>query len=409
MYYSRSRWRDPAESLTTCTEFESGAFYGCVISRFLRRRLKLFAYFLEFIMRASNRGFNFKIHVSPIALALSLAFGTSGFTPASAATPSPSSTQSIMDAMSQANAAVVGIRVTAVEGARSAETLGLRRRGSGVVIGPDGLVLTIGYLMLEAQQIEIVTQDNKIVPAVAVGYDVATGFGLVRPLLPMRGVKPATFGSVKDLKAGEPLMAATGATAGGEDGGVSMTQLVSTRAFSGTWEYHIDTALFTSPPVSSGRGNHSGAPLFNQKGELLGIGSLLVMDATGENKRQPGNMFVPVDLLKPILAEMQQSGSSRQSRRPWLGLTSSDSGGRVQIVRVNADSPANLAGLQAGEVVLAVDGTEVKTLEGFYKKLWARSAPDTPISLTVLRGDEVKTVVLKPLDRMQTLKKPSGI
>ena len=360
-------------------------------------------------MRVSSLGFNLKIRASKTALALSLALGTGVFLTASAATTSPPSVQSIMDAMSKANAAVVGIRVTAIEGARSAETLGQRRRGSGVVIGPDGLVLTIGYLMLEAQQIEIVTQDNKIVPAVAVGYDVATGFGLVRPLLPMRGVKPVTFGSVQDLKPGEPLMAATGATAGGEDVGVSMTQLVSTRAFSGTWEYHIDTAIFTSPPVSSGRGNHSGAPLFNHKGELLGIGSLLVMDATGENKRQPGNMFVPVDLLKPILAEMQQSGSSRQSRRPWLGLTSSDSGGRVQIVRVNADSPANMAGLQAGEVVLTVDGSEVKTLEGFYKKLWAHTVPDEAITLTVMRGEEVRTVVLKPLDRMLTLKKPSSI
>ena len=360
-------------------------------------------------MRVSSLGFNLKIRASKTALALSLALGTGVFLTASAATTSPPSVQSIMDAMSKANAAVVGIRVTAIEGARSAETLGQRRRGSGVVIGPDGLVLTIGYLMLEAQQIEIVTQDNKIVPAVAVGYDVATGFGLVRPLLPMRGVKPVTFGSVQDLKPGEPLMAVTGATAGGEDVGVSMTQLVSTRAFSGTWEYHIDTAIFTSPPVSSGRGNHSGAPLFNHKGELLGIGSLLVMDATGENKRQPGNMFVPVDLLKPILAEMQQSGSSRQSRRPWLGLTSSDSGGRVQIVRVNADSPANMAGLQAGEVVLTVDGAEVKTLEGFYKKLWAHTVPDEAITLTVMRGEEVRTVVLKPLDRMLTLKKPSSI
>ncbi len=365
-------------------------------------------------MPASSPAFNLRFSIFTRVLvrwlSVSVALvATTGLPPASAATASPPSVQSIMDAMERAHAAVVGIRVTAIEGARSAATLGLRRRGSGVVIGPDGLILTIGYLMQEAQQIEIVTQDNKILPATAVAFDMATGFGLVRVLLPMRGVKPVTFGSLQDLKPGDQLMAATGATADGEEGGVSMTQLVSTRAFSGWWEYHIDTALFTSPPVSSGRGNHSGAPLFNHKGELLGIGSLLVMDATGENKRQPGNMFVPVDLLKPILAEMQQSGSSSQSRRPWLGLTSSDSGGRVQIVRVNADSPANTAGLQAGEVVLAVDGTEVKTLESFYKKLWARSAPDAPISLTVLRGEEVKTIVLRPLDRMQTFKKPAGI
>ncbi len=193
-------------------------------------------------------------------------------------------------------------------------------------------------------------------------------------------------------------MAATGASGGanGDDGGVSMTQLVNTRAFSGTWEYHLDTAIFTSPPVAS-------------RGELVGVGSLLVMDAAGENRRNPGNMFVPVDLLKPILAEMRQSGSSSQSRRPWLGLTSSDREGKVQIVRVSANSPAETAGLLPGVVVLAVDGDQVTTLESFYKKVWARTAPNEPIKLTIMQGSEVKTIVLTPQDRMLTLKKPAGI
>ncbi|MES2283840.1 MAG: S1C family serine protease [Pseudomonadota bacterium] len=347
-----------------------------------------------------------------LSVALSLPLAPLVFPAAShAATAAPPSVQSIMDTMNKANAAVVGIRVTAVEGSRSAENLGMKRTGSGVVIGADGLVLTIGYLMLEAEHIEIVTQDNRILPATAVAYDIATGFGLVRPLLPLRGVAPVTLGSVRDLKPGEPLMAATGATGGanGDDGGVSMTQLVNTRAFSGTWEYHLDTAIFTSPPVASSRGNHSGAPLFNHRGELVGVGSLLVMDAAGENRRNPGNMFVPIDLLKPILAEMRQSGSSSQSRRPWLGLTSSDRDGKVQIVRVSADSPAETAGLMPGVVVLAVDGDQVTTLESFYKKVWARTAPNEPVKLTIMQGSEVKTIVLTPQDRMLTLKKPAGI
>jgi serine protease Do len=328
--------------------------------------------------------------------------------PALAGNPAAASVPDIVAAINKAKAAVVGVRVKAVEEARSAQTLGDERSGSGVVIGPDGLILTIGYLMLEAEQIEITTQDGRTLPATAVAYDVATGFGLLRPLLPLPGLVPVALGSMQGLKPGEPLLAATGASAS-SGGGVSLTELVSTRAFSGTWEYHIESALFTSPPVSSGRGNHSGAPLFNHRGELLGIGSLLVMDASGENRRQPGNMFVPVDLLKPILQEMQQSGSTRQSHRPWLGLTSTDKGGKIQIVRVSTDSPADSAGLQPGEVVLAVDGDPVSTLEGFYKKLWARGAPDAPISLTVLRGGESETVVLQPQDRMLTLKKPAGI
>ena len=324
---------------------------------------------------------------------------------ANAAPPEPAAAQATIDALSKANAAVVGVRVNVAEGARSAETLGQKRSGSGVVIGPDGLILTIGYLMLEAQTIQIVTQDNKILPAKAVAYDLATGFGLIKPLLPLRGVQPVALGSHKELVTGEPLMAATGAQTNGEEADVSMTQMVSKRAFSGYWEYHLDSALFTSPPI----GNHSGAPLFNQRGELIGIGSLFVTDALGGNRRLPGNMFVPVDLLKPILSEMQQTGSTKLSRRPWVGLTSSEQGGRVQIVRVNKDGPAQAAGLEAGDFVLAVDGAKVATLEAFYKKLWARDKPDAEVKLTVLQGADVKTLVLKAVDRMATMKKPAGI
>jgi serine protease Do len=330
------------------------------------------------------------------------------FAGAQAATVQPVAAQTMIDALARANAAVVGIKVTASDGARSAETLGQKRNGSGVLIAPDGLILTIGYLMLEAEQIEIVTQDNKTLPARAVAYDLATGFGLLRPLLPLRNVSVAVLGNTEALAPGEPLMAAIGPQAD-DEGDVSMTQLVSRRAFSGNWEYHIESALFTSPPVLANGGNHSGAPLFNQKGELMGIGSLFVSDASGQNRRLPGNMFVPVDLLRPILAELQQSGTSVKSRRPWLGLTSKDDGGRIQIMRVSKDSPAQLAGIGSGDVVMAVDGAPVATLEDFYKKLWNRAAPDAEINLTVLQGSEVKTIVLKAQDRLLTLKKPSGI
>ena len=308
--------------------------------------------------------------------------------------------QAMIDALTRANASVVGIRVTAAEGSRSAETLGRQRSGSGVVIGPDGLILTIGYLVLEAEQIQIVTQDNKILPARNVGYDLATGFGLIRPLLPLQ-VAPVVLGSTGRLEPGEALMAAIG----GSDADVAMTQLMSKRAFSGYWEYHIESALFTSPPIA----NHSGAPLFSRSGELLGIGSLFTMDTMGENTRLPGNMFVPVDLLKPILAEMQQTGTTASSRRPWLGLSSTDQSGRVQIVRVNKESPAQAAGLKPGDVVLAVDDAKVVSLESFYKRLWEHADPAVDVKLTVLQGADLKVISLRAVDRMSTMRKPSGI
>jgi serine protease Do len=323
-----------------------------------------------------------------------------GAAPVAANTSAPAY-QAMIDALSRANAAVVGVQVRAAEGARSIETLGKNRLGSGVVIGPDGLILTIGYLTLEAETVEVVTQDARTIPARTVAYDLATGFGLLRPLLPLRGVAPVPLGASAQLQPGEAFMAAVG----GEGGDVAMTQLMSRRPFSGYWEYHIDHALFTSPPI----GNHSGAPLFNQRGELVGIGSLFVANVLGDNRRLPGNMFVPVDLLKPILKELQDTGTTRVSRRPWLGLTSSEQGGRVQIVRVTKESPAQAAGLDSGDIVLAVDGAPVETLENFYKKVWAHSNPDDEIELTVLQSGQVRKVVVKAIDRMTVLRKPAGI
>ena len=317
------------------------------------------------------------------------------------ATEPASADPAAIEALTRAHAAVVGVQVTATEDARSAETLGRRRAGSGVVIGADGLVLTIGYLMLEADTIQLITQDKRVLPARPVAYDVATGFGLVKALLPLSGISPVKLGSHKELTPGQPLMAASG----GEYAEVALTQLVSKRPFSGYWEYHIEAALFTSPPM----GNHSGAPLFNQRGELLGIGSLLVADALGASPAVPGNMFVPVDLLKPILGEMQRTGSSSQSRRPWLGLTSSEQDGRVFVVRVTNGSPAEAGGVRRGDAVLAVDGVGVRSLEDFYKRIWAHPNPDDEIKLTVLQGDETKVLTLKGVDRRTTLAKPSGI
>jgi serine protease Do len=318
---------------------------------------------------------------------------------AQAAAPATSQQESV-DALTRAVDAVVGVQVTAAEGARSAETLGRRRSGTGVVIGADGLILTIGYLILEADAIQVTTHDHRVLPARAVAYDLATGFGLVRPLLPLR-VTPVPLGTIAGTPASTMLMAAVG----GDDRGVALTQLVGTRPFSGYWEYHIESALFTSPPV----GNHSGAGLFNQRGELLGIGSLFVGDAGGGGERKPGNMFVPVDLLKPILAELQQTGSTRSSHRPWIGISSTEQGGRVQIVRVSQDSPAAGAGLAAGDIVLAIDGEKVSTLEGLYKKLWARPDAEAEVVLTVLQGTQVRQVPVKTVDRMKTMRRPAGI
>ena len=330
--------------------------------------------------------------------------------PALAATsPPPSATPGTLEsdqrpheqALARAQAAVVGVQVTVVDDARSIETLGRRRQGTGVVIDANGLVLTIGYLILEAERVDLVLDDRRKLPARVVAYDLASGFGLLQALTPVQ-IAPARLGSSSALTSDEPLMVASG----GQAGELSLARMVSRRPFSGYWEYHIDAALFTTPP----RNDHSGAGLFNIHGELLGIGSLVVADAQGPGQpRLPGNMFVPVDLLRPILAELRERGASRSSTRAWLGLNCAEQNGAVRVVRTSRDSPAEVAGLLPGDRIVSIDGAQATGLEMLYKTLWSGGDPQRKVSLEIERGGETQTLTLRSVDRMKTLSQPKGI
>jgi serine protease Do len=334
------------------------------------------------------------LRLSLACLAMTLSWSTH-------AADAPSAIEAQSRALQRASASVVGLRAVAVDDARSAATLGRARQGSGVVIGNGDLVLTIGYLVLEAEQVQLVTDDEREVPARLVGYDVATGFGLVQALAPLR-IEPVPLGLAAALHQGEPLMIVSG----GEDGMVSAAQLVSRRPFAGYWEYHVDGALFTAPA----RADHSGAGLFNGRGELVGIGSLLVKDALGPGAPQHnGNMFVPIDLLEPILPELRSRGSSHLSRRAWMGVNCVEAEGVVRVVRVNSDSPAEVAGLEPGDRIVRIDGTEVKALEVLWKTLWAGGAPEREVTLDIVRGGQPQTLKLQSVDRMKTLKRAQGI
>jgi serine protease Do len=304
-------------------------------------------------------------------------------------------------ALARANAAVVGVEAIALDDARSISTLGRERQGSGILIGDDGIVLTIGYLILEADHVDLIAANGRRVPARVVAYDLASGFGLVQALAPL-GVAPAPLGVSARVVGDEPLLFASG----GDDRDLSVARIVSRRPFSGYWEYHIDDALFTAPA----RADHSGAGLFNVEGELIGVGSLLVGNAAGNGApAMRGNMFVPVDLLKPILGELKSRGSSRGSSRPWLGLNCVEIAGAVHIVRLAPDSPSEAAGLQRGDVIVAVDGTPVADLASFYRTLWHGERADRDVVLEIRRGDETVRTTVHAIDRMQTLSRPKGV
>ena len=296
--------------------------------------------------------------------------------------------------------AVVGVKVKAIANARSNDTLGQDRSGSGVVIGKEGLVLTIGYLILEADQIEVTDSDGQKVPAAVLAYDHATGFGLVKPIAPI-ATRPIRIGTAQPVGQLDRLMIVTG----GEEQTISIATVVSKRQFAGYWEYLIDNAIFTSPP----RLDHSGAALINKDGELVGIGSLFVMDALTPGERLPGNMFVPVDLLKPVLDEMIRTGGQKAARRPWLGVNSLEEDGRVKVMQVNEESPADKAGIVAGDIILSVNGQPVESLENFYQKVWTHGPAGVDVVLTVLHRSTPRDVTVRSIDRHEFMRRKPGV
>ena len=295
--------------------------------------------------------------------------------------------------------AVVGIHVTALANARSNETLGIDRTGSGVLIA-DNLVLTIGYLVLEADHVEVTDADGATVPATVLAYDHATGFGLVRPMAPL-AQKPVAMGTAAPVAQLDRMIVVSG----GAEQTVSVATVVSKRRFAGYWEYLIDDAIFTSPP----RLDHSGAALINSNGELVGIGSLFVMDAMTPGEKLPGNMFVPVDLVKPILDEMVRTGAQAASHRPWLGVNSLEEDGRVKVMQVNEESPAAAAGITPGDIILTVDGQPVENLEKFYHAVWTRGPAGVNVVLGVLHGTSMKEVTVRSIDRRDFMRRKPGI
>jgi serine protease Do len=288
-------------------------------------------------------------------------------------------------------AAIVKVSVQAVPDARSAATLGREREGSGVVIGDRGLILTIGYLIVEADDVSVTDSHGRTYAARVIAYDHVTGLGLVRTIAPM-DAKPVPFGDSGKLANRDPVM-----IAGAGDDGIAFAYVVSKRAFSGSWEYSLDQAIFTSPPTT----NWSGAALIDKDGKLLGVGSLIVREANDDTPKLPGNMFVPIDVLKPILGDLVKAGHRAGPARPWMGVSTDEVQGRLVVSRVSPDGPGDLAGLSVGDIILAVGDDGVRTQADFYQKVWNRGGAGTVIPLKLLQGVDIREVRIKSIDRVE--------
>jgi len=261
------------------------------------------------------------------------------------------------------------------------------------VFAEKGLIVTIGYLILEAGSILVVVGDGRVYPATVVGYDHATGFGVLRAAMDCPPVEVGSSAGVRELAT--MLVAAHGGA-----GGASRACLVSRRRFTGWWEYMIDGGLFTAPP----RFEHSGAGLLDADGRLVGVGSLWVGDALEVGAAFPGNMFVPIDLLKPLLEDLLSMGRRREPPRPWLGVYSAEGQGHVVITRVLPESPAAVAGLARGDIILGVGGEAVGRQSEFYQRLWSSGEAGTSVVLHVLHKRSVRQLTVTSMDRMAFLR-----
>ncbi|HYH18083.1 MAG TPA: S1C family serine protease [Azospirillum sp.] len=290
--------------------------------------------------------------------------------------------------------AVVRIDVTVPPDSQSARTLGTEREGTGVVIDSNGLIVTIGYTIMEAATLQVTTAEGKSYPAELVAYDHVSGFGLLRAGFGF-SAPPVRLGDSAPVKTGDMLLALS---RGGTQP-VMPVLVASKREFAGYWEYLLDDAIFTTPPLRA----FNGAALIDSNGRLLGIGSLVVGEAA-PGRALPGNMFVPVNALKEVLGDLLAYGRRQEEARPWLGVNVREEQGRLLVERVTPRGPAEAAGLRPGDQIVGVGGQRFKSLADFYRKLWGLGAAGVAVPLEVMRGTRIDPVTVTSGDRYRFLR-----
>ena len=291
---------------------------------------------------------------------------------------------------------MVLLRAEVPEDAFTASVLGTERVGNGVVIRPDGLVLTIGYLITEAETLWLTTHDGMVVPGHALAYDQVTGFGLVLPLGQLN-MPALQRGSIASLEVDDDVIVMSH---GGRPHALT-AKVVAKREFAGYWEYVLDEAIFTAPAHP----HWSGAALMSDEGRLLGIGSLLVQEPVG-GETVDANMFVPIDLLEPILDDFFTTGRSKSPPRPWLGMYTTEMQGNLVVSGLADGGPADNAGVRLGDIVIEVAGRRVTELAELFRTIWRHGPAGAEVLLTLARGKTQMQVKVQSGDRNDFLRKP---
>jgi len=291
---------------------------------------------------------------------------------------------------------IVTVQSSIPEDAFTAESLGEKRTGSGVVIRETGLVLTIGYLITEAENVWIARADGRVAQGHALAIDQETGFGLVQAL--DRLDCPALELGRSDLaRIGDPVVVAAG-------GGTKTVRgaIVGKQPFAGYWEYYLDEAIFTAPAHPF----WGGAGAIGRDGRLLGIGSLHVEQVSERGRPRDVNMIVPIGLLPPILDDLLTYGRTKKPARPWLGVYSAENDGEIVVAAVSERGPAASAGLRRGDILSSVRGEDVSDLGDFYRKVWGLGEAGVEVPIEIIRDGRALGVKIRSADRMSFLKRP---
>lgn len=297
--------------------------------------------------------------------------------------------------LDRALSAVVGLHSIIPPDAFSANTLGTERGGNGVLID-TGLVLTIGYLITEAETIWLHLGDGRVMGGHPLGVDQESGFGLVQ-VLGQLDIEPLTLGSSSAAQIGDRVVVGG---VGGRTRSLA-ARIAAKQEFAGYWEYALDEAIFTYPAHP----NWGGTGLISTDGELIGIGSLQIERAS-EGRSEHLNMMVPIDLLKPILNDLRKFGRVNRPARPWLGVFTAEVEDKVVVAGMSPKGPAARAELKVGDVIVAVNGERVTTQREFYRRFWALGPAGVDVPLTLYREGDTFNVVLTSTDRTRLQRKP---
>jgi S1-C subfamily serine protease len=287
--------------------------------------------------------------------------------------------------------ALVSIKSLIPDDAMSAGLLGTERTGHGARIREDGLIVTIGYIVHEAESVWIGTNDGATAPGFVVGCDFESGLGLVKPSMPLVG-PVVKLGTTTTLSLGDPVVV----SGGGGKRQITEARVIAKQEFAGRWEYLLDEAIFTAPSHDS----WSGASLINERGELCGIGSLVIQGFSSDADTQTVNMFVPIDLLTPIIDDMCEYGRRKAPPRPWLGvLVHEDQDDQLTIVGVYRNCPADRAGLKPGDLILSVNDQPVTGLANMFREVWNLGSAGVEVPISVLRETEKIRKIVASDDR----------